>query len=406
MHRREHSGSRTVAARFAGLPLIAALLVVSLGVATPWGAGEARPVMSEESVPAEGGVRLTTIVSGLERPWGMAWLSDDTILVTERPGRLRVVSNGTLDPRPVSGVPKVFASGQGGLMDVALHPDFATNRLIYLTYAHGDDDANRTRVARAVFDGQALDDLEVIFENADAKEGGQHFGSRLLWLPDGTLLVSIGDGGNPPTSFAGDEIRKQAQNLGTHFGKLIRIRDDGQVPNDNPFVGQPGAKPEIYSYGHRNIQGLARDPETGAIFANEHGARRGDELNRVEAGANHGWPAATFSRNYVWGTEISPHTSLPGMVDPVFVWSETHAPSGLAVYRGDVFPRWDGDVFSGGLKTEDVRRIEFGDGGAVMGETAIDFDARVRDIRVGPDGHVYVLTDERDGQLIRIDPEQ
>ena len=260
-------------------------------------------------------------------------------------------------------------------------------------------------MARAAFDGTALTDLEVIFEVADPKAGGQHFGSRLLWLPDGTLLISIGDGGNPPVSFAGDEIRQQAQNLATHFGKIVRVRDDGSVPADNPFVDQAAARPEIWSYGHRNIQGLARDPLTGLLWANEHGAQRGDELNRLEMGRNFGWPAATHSRNYgIFRTEISPHTSLPDMADPAFVWSDTHAPSGLAVYRGNVFPDWDGDILSGGLVTRDVRRIDLDQDGRILGEERIDIGARVRDVRVGPDGHVYLLTDQSSGRLIRLDP--
>ncbi len=368
-------------------------------------AAEGQPAFSQADVTRETGVRLVPVVSGLEHAWGIAWLPDGGMLITERAGRLRLVRDGQLRPEPVSGTPEVFASGQGGLLDVAVHPAFAENRLIYLTYAHGTDAANRTRLARGVFDGDRLRDLDVIFETADPKRGSQHFGSRLLWLPDGTLLVSIGDGGNPPVRFAGDEIRKQAQNPGTHFGKLVRIADDGAVPADNPFRDQEGARPEIWSYGHRNIQGLAIDPATGAVWANEHGAQRGDELNRVQAGRNFGWPAATFSRNYGTGSQISPHTSRPGMVDPVFVWlNVTHAPSGLAVYRGAAFPDWDGDLLSGGLVTKDIRRIDLDDSGAVAGESAIVIGERVRDVRIGADGHVYVLTDEPAGRLLRLEP--
>ena len=391
---------RHLFARVAGVAL--ALVV---GVNGEAALGQSGTMISSDNVEATAGVRLTTVVDGLEHPWGMAWLPDGALLITERPGRIRLVRDGVLVDAPVAGMPVVFAQRQGGLLDVALHPNFVENRFVYLSYAHGSDDANRVRVARAVFDGTALSDLEVIFEVADPKTGGQHFGSRLLWLPDGTLLISIGDGGNPPVSFEGRDIRQQAQNLGTHFGKMIRIRDDGSTPADNPFVDNEGARPEIWSYGHRNIQGLARDPATGDIWANEHGAQRGDELNRLGVGRNFGWPAATHSRNYgVFRTEISPHTSLPGMVDPVFVWSETHAPSGLAIYRGDVFGEWDGDVLSGGLVTRDIRRIEVDESGNAVAESAIEIGARVRDVRVGPDGHVYVLTDEEAGRLIRLDP--
>ena len=365
----------------------------------------AEPFISERGAEPDSGYQVTAIVEGLEHPWGMAWLPDGRMLITERDGRLRLVQDGVLAPEPIGGVPEVYADSQGGLLDVAIHPQFSENGLVYLTYSAGDRDANRTTVARGILDGNRLLDVQAIFEVADDKRGGAHFGSRLLWLPDGSLLVSIGDGGNPPVSFDGDDIRLQAQNLGTHFGKLLRLNDDGSVPDDNPFVGQEGARPEIWSYGHRNAQGLAQDPETGAIWVNEHGARRGDELNRVEAGQNYGWPAATHSRNYGFGTEISPHTSLPGMVDPTVVWMRTKAPSGLAVYRGEVFGDWDGDLLSGGLVSEDIRRIVLNDDGTVASEHVIEIGDRVRDVRVGPDGHVYVLTHDSDGRLLRLDPQ-
>ena len=373
------------------------------GAVGPAHADETR--FSTGDVTVEPGIHLTTVVSGLEHPWGMAFLPDGDLLITERAGRLRLVRDGILVVPPVAGVPDVFASGQGGLLDIALDPDFADTRLVYLAYAHGNEEANRLRVARATFDGMALNDLDIIFEVADTKAGTQHFGARLLWLPDGTLLISVGDGGNPPVSFAGADIRLQAQNPGTHFGSVVRINADGSLPADNPLLGQDGALPEMWTIGNRNIQGLALDPETGAVWANEHGARRGDEINRLEPGRNYGWPAATYSRNYgLFATEISPHTSLPDMTGPVFAWVDsTHAPSGLAVYRGNVFPEWNGDLLSGGLVTEDVRRITLDEAGVVQAETSIAIGERVRDVRVGPDGHVYVLTDERRGQLIRLD---
>ena len=391
--------------------LLSALAVgfaAAIGLGDPAAPAHAETQFSTGDVATEPGVRLTTVVDGLEHPWGMAFLPDGGLLITERAGRLRVVRDGTLIESPVAGAPEVFASGQGGLLDIAIHPDFIELRLVYLAYAYGNREANRLRVARATFDGAALDNLEVIFEVADAKAGTQHFGARLLWLPDGTLLVSIGDGGNPPVSFAGADIRLQAQNPGTHFGSVVRINDDGSIPADNPLRGRPDARPEIWTTGNRNIQGLALDPETGAVWANEHGARRGDEINLMAPGGNYGWPAATYSRNYgVFATEISPHTSLPDMIDPVFAWVEiTHAPSGIAVYRGDVFPDWDGDILSGGLVTEDIRRIVVDDAHVATAETSIAIGARVRDVRVGPDGHVYVLTDEPNGQLIRLDTEE
>ncbi len=367
--------------------------------------GHTDPLISRAAPPAEPVPWTATVITDdLEYPWGLDWLPDGSILVTERPGRVRVIRDGRLDPTPVSGTPDVYDAGQGGLLDIAVHPDFADNQWVYFSYAAGWRRANHTEVARARFDGTRLSDLEVVFRNADSKSGTAHFGSRLAWLPDGTMLVSIGDGGNPPVSFAGDVIRKQAQNRGTHFGSVVRINADGSVPDDNPFLNDPDARRELWSYGHRNIQGLARDPVTGVLWATEHGARRGDELNRLDAGANFGWPAATFSRNYGLGTQISPHTSLPNMVDPVVVWMGGYAPSGLAVYRGSVFPAWDGDLFAGGLVSARISRIDLDAAGHVQAEYALDMDARVRDVALGPDGHLYVLTDEDPGRLLRLDP--
>lgn len=367
-------------------------------------------VSSSEPDLTDFGVRQTVVTEGLNRPWGMAWISEREVLVTERGGKLQLVSwevsaDGGQAPeiQTLSGVPQVFASGQGGLLDIALHPDFANNQFVYFTYSDGNSSANRTKVARAKFDGQAITDWQEIFANADAKAETQHFGSRLAWLPDGTLLVAIGDGGNPPVSFNGENIRNQAQNLGTHFGKVIRINDDGSVPADNPFANQPNAKPEIWSYGHRNIQGLAVDAETGEVWSTEHGARGGDELNTLEAGANYGWPVVSFSKEYVSRRPVAEATSQPGMVDPLIEWTPSIAPSGLAVYRGDAVPEWQGNVFVGALKFQEVVRIQPDEPG-MLGEV-IEFDQRVRDVREGPDGFVYVLTDDSNGQLIRLEPE-
>lgn len=347
--------------------------------------------------------RTTTLVEGLERPWGMAWLPDRSLLITEKAGRLRIVRNGRLDPTPISGVPAVLTTGQAGLLDIAVHPQFAKNRWVYLTYAHGTESANRTRVARAVFDGKALQDVRVIFEVSQTKSGGQHFGSRLLWLPDGTLLVSIGDGGNPPVQLAGDLIRKQAQNLQSRLGKIVRINADGSIPRDNPWRGKNGADAAIWSYGHRNIQGLAFDPITGRVWSTEHGARGGDELNLAEVGKNYGWPIVTYSQEYRGG-EISQERSRPGMVDPRLVWTPAVAPSGLAVYRGNRFPGWVGNLFAGGLVSQDIRRIELDESGNVRSQHAIEIGKRVRDVRQGPDGFLYILTDETQGQLLRLEP--
>jgi glucose/arabinose dehydrogenase len=303
----------------------------------------------------------------------------------------------------VQGVPEVLAAGQGGLLDVSLHPRFAENRLIYLTYAAGSPEANHTRLARARFDGRALSQLEVIYAVPQRKSGTQHFGSRLLWLPDESLLLAIGDGGNPPLQLEGALIRDQAQNPASALGKILRLNADGSPAAGNPFQGDPGALPELWSLGHRNIQGLAYDPAGVRVWATEHGARGGDELNLVSAGANHGWPLVTHSREY-FGPEINPRRSAPELVDPRRVWTPAIAPSGLAVASGRVL-QWRGQLFAGGLVSADVRRLRLDPQDRVVGEERIPIGQRVRDVREGPDGYLYVLTDSAaDGQLIRLEP--
>ncbi|HAC62366.1 MAG TPA: hypothetical protein DCF68_02230 [Cyanothece sp. UBA12306] len=356
-----------------------------------------------QSSPSVTDFQKVTVVTGLEHPWSMAWIDNGDLLITERPGRLLLLKNGEQEPTPIAGVMEVLALGQGGLMDVSLHPDFKENRWVYLTYSHGTPQANRTRLARAIFDGKALRDLQVLFEVTPAKSGGQHFGSRLLWLKDKTLLVSIGDGGNPPLSLDGQLIRLQAQNLGNALGSIIRLNDDGSIPDDNPFVGQDGNLNAIWSYGHRNIQGLALDPATGQVWSTEHGSRGGDELNQIQAGQNYGWPLVTHSREYSGG-EISSVRSQPGMIDPLVVWTPALAPSGLAFYDGNKFPSWQGDLFAGGLVARVVRRLDLDSSGQVVGQQVINFEQRVRDVKQGPDGNLYVLTDAPNGQLIRLEP--
>jgi aldose sugar dehydrogenase len=352
-------------------------------------------------------LRAVSVVQNLEHPWGMAWMPDGSILITERPGRLRIVRNGVLDGEAIAGVPEVFAEGQGGLLDISLHPRFAENRFVYLTYSHGSTSANRTRVARAVLNETGgnlqLQDVSIIFEVPHDKPSAQHFGSRMTWLPDGTLLVSIGDGGNPPVEFEGDLIRRQAQNLQSNLGKIIRINDDGSVPQDNPFANSGNAGAKIWSYGHRNIQGLAIDSATQRIWSTEHGSRGGDELNLIARGENYGWPLVTHSREYSGGV-ISEEQSRPGFIDPKVVWTPAIAPSGLVVYRGDRFPQWQGDLWAGGLVSRDIRHINLDDAGKVIGQTEIPIGQRVRDVRQSPDGWLYVLTDEPDGQLMRLEP--
>jgi len=364
----------------------------------------AQPNITQSDVPAERGFRAVTLLRGLEHPWSMAWLPNGDILITERPGRLQRVRDGRLASGSIAGVPEVFDSGQGGLLDVSLHPRFEENSQVYFSYAHGNTIANRTRVATAVLNGNRLENWQVIFEVATNKIGGQHFGSRLLWLPDETLLVSIGDGGNPPVRLEGDWIRKQAQNRRSHLGKILRFKDDGSVPQDNPFANSVDVQTTIWSYGHRNIQGLAYDSLRSMVWASEHGALGGDELNLIQAGRNYGWPTVTFSREYFDGSKISPHTSKPGMVDPVVVWMTAIAPSGLVIYSGIQFEQWRGDIFVGGLKSQDVRRIDLNAAGQIVGQSALRIGQRVRDVRQGPDGLLYVLTDESNGSLIRLEP--
>ncbi len=351
--------------------------------------------------------RLVSVVNGLEHPWSVAWLPDRTMLVTERPGRLRIVRNGVLDPNPIGGVPSVLASGQGGLMDISLHPQFTKNRLVYLTYAHGTNTANRTRLARAVFDGKKLKNLQVIFEATPVKSGTQHFGSRITWLPDNTLLLSLGDGGNPPLTIDGKLPRYQAQNRRSQLGKVLHLKDDGSIPRDNPFVKDASTNPAIWSYGHRNIQGMTFDPVTKRVWATEHGSKGGDELNLIQKGKNYGWPLATYSKEYEFpNQDISPNKSLPGMEDPKAVWTPSIAPSGLTAYNGKRFPQWQKNLFAGGLVEQTLRRIELDANGKVVNQEQISIGARVRDVRQGPDELLYILTDESDGQLIRLEPAQ
>ncbi|WP_159789125.1 PQQ-dependent sugar dehydrogenase [Sodalinema gerasimenkoae] len=356
--------------------------------------GDSPSPESAESLPLDRDWQQTTIIEDLEHPWGLAWLPDGTMLITERPGRLRLVRDGVLDPNPVSGVPDVLAINQGGLLDIAVHPRFEENALIYFTYSDGTPDANQVQVARGELQDNRLENVEVIFTATPPKPEGQHFGSRMAWLPDETLLVSIGDGGNAPLELDGELIRLQAQNRESHLGTIVRLNDDGSIPDDNPWVNDGESDPAIWSYGHRNIQGLALDSQTGEVWSTEHGARGGDELNRIKGGENYGWPLVTHSEEYTGG-QISDRRTHPDKVDPHIVWTPAIAPSGLAVYHGD--------LFAGGLVSQAVHHIQLDDSGEVVDQRAIEIGQRVRDVREGPDGHLYVLTDESQAQLIRLD---
>jgi glucose/arabinose dehydrogenase len=388
--------------------LLSISLALLLGVLAAWILRvPSGPVTPTGSVPEATGWEAVTALAGLEHPWSLVWLPSGDMLITEKAGRLRVVRDGKLLPSAVTGVPETLGVGHGGLMDIVLHPRFAENRWIYFTYGHGTRDANSTRLARGRLstDASALTDVTVLHSVTPLKSNIQHFGSRLLWLPDGTLLLALGDGGNPPTRLNGELMREQAQKLDSQLGKILRLREDGTAPADNPFAGRAGADPFLWTIGHRNIQGLARDPASGRIWANEHGSRGGDELNLLAAGGNYGWPRATYSIEYTFGI-ISRDNTRPDMVDPIAVWTPAQAPSGLQFYTGDVFPAWRGDLFSGALKRKEVRRVDLDADGRVLSQESLPIGERVRDVRQGPDGYLYVLTDEVNGRLLRIQPKR
>jgi len=351
------------------------------------------PTAQPRTVDAKAGtVRVETVADGLEHPWALAFLPDGHMLVTERPGRLRIVSRDGRVSDPVAGVPEVFARGQGGLLDVALDPEFAANRLVYLSFAEPGAGGASTAVARGRLDGQSLRDVEVIFRQEPKVSGGNHFGSRLVFARDGTLFVTLGE----RFKF------EPAQDPGNHLGAIVRIHPDGSVPEDNPFVGRADAKPEIWSYGHRNIQAAALHPETGALWEIEHGPRGGDELNIAEAGRNYGWPLVSWGRHYS-GVPIPDPPSRPDLAQSIYQWTPVIAPSGMIFYTGERFPAWRGDLLVGGLVAEAVVRVRQ-DGDTIIEAERIDLGARIRDVAQGPDGAVYVLTDRDDGALLRLTP--
>ncbi len=353
--------------------------------------------------PAASGWRTETVVEGIPKPWGMAWLPDGRMLITSKEGKLHLLDGKKLVPVPLEGLPPVFTGGQGGLLDIALHPADKVNPRVYMTMAFGTAAENRTILVQGIFDGKRVHDIKTIFRNEQGKSGGEHFGSRLLFLPDGTLLMSIGDGGNPPQRVGDRLAREQAQNLATDNGSILRLTADGKPAPGNPLACRPGARPEIWSYGHRNIQGLARDPVSGRVWATEHGPRGGDELNLIEGGNNYGWPLQSYGADYRSREPIGQRAVL-GMTGPKVAWVPSPAPSGLAVYTGSQFPQWKGSVFSGGLAAKDIRRIALDKDGNALAQDRLDIGARVRDVRQGPDGYLYALTDEDNGRLLRIVP--
>lgn len=343
--------------------------------------------------------RVETVVEGLEHPWAVARLPDGRFLVTERGGRLLLVDAPGTKPRPVAGVPEVYARGQGGLLDVVLHPDYDKNGWIYLAFAKPVGDGAHTAMVRGRLEGDRLTGLETIFDppadQADSR--AIHFGCRLAFDGRGHLFFSIGDRGGPATP------ENPAQDLGQIAGKIHRIHDDGRIPADNPFVDTPGAMPSIWAYGSRNAQGLVYDSATGRLWETEHGPRGGDELNLIRKGANYGWPLATDGINYN-GTTISDHRSLPAMEDPVVVWTPVIAASGLALYGGDRFPRWRGNLFAGGLAGQRLVRLELNGTAVASQEVLLQDTGRIRDVRAFDDGFLYVVYDQP-GQVVRLVPE-
>jgi glucose/arabinose dehydrogenase len=343
-------------------------------------------------------LRVETVARGLERPWALAFLPDGRLLVTERPGRLRIVDQSGRVSAPLAGVPDVQASGQGGLLDVALDPRFAENRLVYLSYAEpGEGGVSGTAVARGRLGEGRLEDVRVIYRQEPKVSGGNHYGSRLVFGRDGTLFVTQGD------RF---EYREQVQDLSSGIGKIVRINPDGSIPKDNPFVGRSGARPEIWSYGHRNVQAAALHPETGQLWTVEHGARGGDELNHPEAGKNYGWPVITYGVDYS-GERIGEGTTKPGMEQPVYYWDPVIAPSGMAFYTGNAFPDWKGSVFVGSMQPGALVRLTLENGRVAAEERYLgDIKERIRDVQQGPDGLLYLVTDSRDGRVLRVAPER
>lgn len=366
--------------------LFAMVFVVAVAISAP---SNAQTVQSQKQA-----FQPVVVASGLDHPWSLAFLPDGRMLVTERPGQLRLVVDGRLQAAPVSGVPTVFEKGQGGLLDVVLHPNYANNGWIYLSYAAPADDGGHTAVSRARLDGGRLVDVARIFSANNISNGGGHFGSRIVFGSDGKLYVTVGE----------RRDSNRAQELDSHNGTVVRLNDDGTVPGDNPFVNTAGAMAEIYSYGHRNPQGMARHPDSGAIWLHEHGPKGGDEINIVKTGANYGWPVITYGRSYA-GFSIGEGSEKPGLAQPILHWTPSIAPSGMAFYTGDKYPAWRGNLFVGSLKFEYLERLEL-DGERVVAQERLLENAfgRVRDVRQGPDGLLYLLTDEDDGALIRLDP--
>ena len=347
--------------------------------------------------------RVVTVADGLVNPWSIAFLPDGDVLISERPGRLRIVRHGQLLADPVAGVPEVFAQGQGGLLDVVPHPDFVTNQMLYLSFSKPlPGGESTTAVVRGRFENDRLTEIDEIFE-AETRGGG-HYGSRLAFDGNGYLFITVGERQDPTS---GDLEAHPAQDLSNHHGVVVRLHDDGRVPSDNPFVDTEGARPEIWTFGHRNPQGLVVHPDTGEVWVTEHGPQGGDELNLLSKGSNYGWPVIGYGVNYGSGLAIHEGTQRGGMESPMHFWVPSIATSGLMVYTGDRFPEWKGNLLVGGMAGEQVARLVTDATGIVHEETLLHGIGRVRDLRQGPDGYIYVAIEDRDGAptpVVRLEP--
>lgn len=361
-------------------------LLVFLGVLlhSPASASETITVGTEK-------IQLKPVGQGLNEPWSMDFLPDGRMLVTEKSGKLRMIENDKLLPQPIANAPAVASRGQGGLLDVALHPRYAENGWLYLSYAGKGKGGVGTEVMRAKLKGNQLVENEVIFRQAPKISTDRHFGSRIVFDREGYLYITMGDRGE----------QDRAQQLGQHIGKVVRLNDDGSVPQDNPFAGNTNALPEIYSYGHRNVQGAVMHPSSGKVWTHEHGPQGGDEINILKAGANYGWPVITYGVNYFTGTKIGEGTHKAGMMQPLYKWVPSIAPSGMAFYTGDAYPGWKGSLFVGSLKFQTLVRLTLAGDKVVKEERLLDGVGRLRDVRQGPDGLLYIIAGDR---LLQLQP--
>jgi aldose sugar dehydrogenase len=382
-------------------PLFTFALVTTAVVATLHGQAPDRVMRS-----ALHDYRVVNVADGLVEPWSIAFLPGGDALITERPGRLRILRQGKLLPHPVEGVPQVLYVGQGGLFEVIPHPDFANNRLLYLTYAKSlADQQSTTALVRGRFENDRLTNVQQLFESVSKGRG--HYGGKIAFDASGHLFLTLGDRQVLPEGDEAALLKHPAQDLTNHHGKIVRLHDDGRVPADNPFVRTPGAKPEIWSYGHRNVQGIAIHPVTGEVWADEHGPQGGDELNRVEPGRNYGWPVIGFGVNYTTGKAIHIGTMREGMEQPVHVWVPSIGISGAMIYTGDRFPQWKHNLFVGGLVGQRLERLTLDGSRVAARETLFPNMGRVRDVRQGPDGYIYLVVEDDDGKptpVYRLEP--